>query len=203
VRRDLRRFLCVGWTLLDAPAHAALSLGSEWKRRRGYVPPDRPDVTRGYHFRIPRGRGVYVVADQRGLYEAAVARACALVGLKYRVEARHANESELPQLPSEQHPQTPGDERIEEWPSADHLLRDRILLEYIEGGLFVSSSRAEAYGVWLPPTDDPLQALVFDSLDDADTWRLANAPMERVQPRYRAAAIAECDLREASAVKSW
>ena len=164
MRRDLRRFLCVGWTLLDAPAHAALSLGSEWKRRRGYVPPERPDVTRGYHFCIPRGRAVHFIADQQGLNEAAVARTCALVGMKYEVEARQADESELPRMPSEQHPETPGCEQIEEWPAADELLKDRLLLEYIEGGRFVPSSRDAAYGVWTPPTDDPQYALVFDSL---------------------------------------
>jgi hypothetical protein len=78
-----------------------------------------------------------------------------------------------------------------------------LLLEYIEGGIFVPERRATGYGLWAPPTTDPGEALVFETLDEADGWLWLHAPGERLQIRYRSAAVAEADLREASVAKGW
>lgn len=202
MRRELRRFLLVGWTLLDAPAHAAVNLRLEWKRRFGQFPL-RPDVAQGFHFRTQRGRAVYIPREGAQVPETLIARAGTVIATKYAVETRSALRSELPTPTAQRPPSARAYEAVELWPPAEDFLRGEVVFEYVSGGLFVPASRLETPEHVLLATPDPREALRFDSIVDAEEWRRDAASREALQLRYLAGALAEFDLREAEAAGTW
>jgi hypothetical protein len=201
VRRDLRRFVNADWTLIDAPAREGISLASEWRYRRGYGLP-RVDLVRGYHFRIPRGRAVHVVDAACQPSRAAVTRACALVGAKYGVIARAAGRAELPAIPEFEPPSSTSRERVEVWPaSRGPQQQDMIVLEYLNAPGHYVSRHADSQ--WALPAMTLEHALVFDLHEDAEYWCAERQLSEAVVARYRAAALAELELRQAAAADAW
>lgn len=200
MRRDLRRFLAIGWTLVDAPARVSVNLASMYGYEFGYLPPAYARLVRGYHFRGPRSRSVWI-ADG-AVDPADTARVCALIGSKYAVGAQLAIESALPSLPPVEPPSRLSAEYVEFWPPHDREVADSIVLECGEG-LYVSCTRDQGGGWWAPATPDPRVALTFESVEDAEAWQAFHAEGELLRPRYRCAAIAEADIYSAETRGPW
>jgi hypothetical protein len=196
---DVRRFIASQWTLLDVPYDSPVNLLDKWMRRFGGVP-NPSEMMLGLHFPLHDGaRGVRVSRPHEGLnVESLRAMTLCLVGAKYRVEARIAQQENGPET-AKSKPDLDRllhDDRIEIWPPPTERALP-VVLASISGGYVREGCRDDRFDILC---SHPGHAEVFATADEAEAWAEIYLPRFRLTPVYLVVAQAHFEQRQAAEV---
>ena len=195
---DVRRFVAAEWSLFDVPHDSPVNLLDQWMRRFGGVP-NPWEMMVGLHFPLNDGaRGVQVLRPYEGPnVESLRAMALSLVGAKYRVETRLA-EQKGPETPNSEPDldRLLHDDRIEIWPPPPERPMP-VVLANISGRYVREGCRDDLFDILCT---NPGHAEVFATADEAEAWAEIYLPRHHLTPVYLAVAQARFEQRQAAQV---
>lgn len=198
MRRDIRRFAYFRWSLVEVPQSIPLDPIRIWRERYGFLPPLGLGGIVGYHFVVDAGVRAVKILRPETLHvpDPLRNRLLAVIAAKHRAsQVRLAASGESPALKVADRLPRPSDrERVEQWPDTSQRFREPLVAELMNAGVYLT--RGFGWGSTSGSLDD---AIVFSDVEEAEAFLASLRPRPAAMLRYRAACLAESDLREVCA----
>jgi hypothetical protein len=201
VSRDVRRFVCHRWMLLEAPAKAEVNLRRVWRERFGYLPPSNDTTVSGFHVQTEDGRAVLLMKPTRATIAATLlSQMLTLIAAKHHTLARLAQPDEVPSARQRTRAGVPASgDVVEQWPADEHR-NEAVIAEYATAPGHYLRADASFTDSWQRAATDSLEdAQAFESLSHAEEWLRGEGVLNTFALRYLVGAHAEADQRDAAA----